>query len=566
MFSLRERVSQDTNATECDDTAANSRRDTKSRRRMIVALLALAIGGESASAEDPSPLVVPNAPYELIEGDQFVRVSAPIQDPVPTPPVPDAPAAPAETDEKTEASEEKEEASAEETDEEKDEPSLSDLSDRLKAMEEDWDKYQEKLKKESADKKKKPATKIGGRVHADYWNFMSEDPGIGYLEHPDATSPEFGTDPEDRFVFRRVRLEMAGEVPQNMLWRIQVDFNNPATPEIKDVYLGWTNLPLGQDLLFGNQKRPMGLDHLNSSRYNVFAERPLAVEAFNEDARRLGLAMYGYDEASSLHWRYGIYNLENISTDGRYIGDSLQLGAYGRLSASPWYDEVSGGRGYQHLAISGSVCRPDGDATAADSNSNEARFRTRPLARSDSRWLDTGRINGAEWFEQIGFESITNLGAWQITAEYLATFLQRDPLVGASDDVTFHGGYIYISYFLTGEHMVYDRSSGTLGRVKPFENFFLVDRCGGGTGHGWGAWQLALRYDYLDLTDSNVLGGVQNSWTAGLNWHWTPYSKLQMNLVYGSIEDRRPVFDPVLARNFDGGDFWILGTRYQIDF
>lgn len=445
-------------------------------------------------------------------------------------------------------------------------PSLSDLQQRLDAMEKEWTKYQDKLADEKAAKAKKPTTSLGGRIHADYWSFLQDDPGIGYLEHPNSSSPLFGSDPEDRFVFRRIRLELKGEVPQNMLWRFQIDFNNPGAPEYKDVYLGWTNLPLDQDFLIGNQKRPLGLDHLNSSRFNVFAERPMAVEAFNEDARRIGMAMYGYDEDTSLHWRYGLYNLENTSVTGRYVGDSMQLGGYGRVSASPWYDEISDGRGYQHLAIAGSVCRPDGNADSAGTNRNEARFRTRPSARSDSRWIDTGRIDGAEWFEQVGLESITNIGPLQVTGEYLATFLQRDATTGPSDDLAFHGGYVYVSYFLTGEHMPYDRESGTLDRVKPFENFFLVDRCSGGRGHGWGAWQLALRYDYLDLTDSNILGGVEHNWTLGMNWHWTAYSKVQMNLTYGSIEDHAAIVDPVSGDSFTGGDFWILGTRYMIDF
>src|SRR5690606_29472657 len=193
----------------------------------------------------------------------------------------------------------------------------------------------------------------------------------------------------------------------------------------------------------------------------------------------------------------------------------------------------------------------------ADSNENEARFRTRPEARSDSRWLDTGRIGGAQWFEQIGLETITNIGSLQITGEYLATFLQREPLAGPADDLVFHGGYIYASYFLTGEFIPYDRQSGTLDRVVPLESFFLVERCHGGRGHGWGAWQVAARYSTLDLTDSDIQGGVGHSVTLGLNWHWTAYSQLQSNLAFGTIDRREPVFDPELGETFTGGDYAI---------
>ncbi len=267
--------------------------------------------------------------------------------------------------------------------------------------------------------------------------------------------------------------------------------------------------------------------------------------------------------------------LENISTDGRVRGDYNEGGLYGRLAASPWYDDISGGRGYYHCAIAGSVNQTDGDGNFdTDDNANEARFRTRPLARSSSRWWDTNRILGAEGYQQLAAESVLNIGAWQITGEYFGNWLQRDAVnTFAGDDLFFHGGYIFASYFLTGEHVPLDRTSGTIERVRPFENFFVVDRCSGGTGTGWGALAIAFRYDYLDLSDSDIRGGQGHAYTAGLNWYWTAYSKLQTNFVWGQInnagqgrENGGPggVTQPLLAGV--NGDFSILGFRYMLDF
>ncbi len=437
----------------------------------------------------------------------------------------------------------------------------AELNQRLEELETQFQKQADADKAAKDAAKKKPTFKLGGRIHADYWDFMRNSPGIGFFENSNPAAVNFGDDPQDRFLFRRIRLEMSGDIPQNMEWRMQIDFNNPASAEYKDVYFGWNNLPGNNTLLIGNQKRPLGLDHLNSSRYNVFAERPLVVESFNEDARRIGIAMYGHTDDESLHWRYGLYNLENPSTDGRFIGDSLQLGGYGRLSASPWYDDASGGRGYFHYALAGAVAKPDGDNFPGDTNANEGRFRTRPLARSDSRWLDTGRIAGADWYEILALESMLNIGRLQLTGEYMANFMQRDNVTaGTGPDVFFHGFYLYGAYFLTGEHMPYERTTGTLARVKPFENFFLVDRLQGGTGRGWGAWQIAARYDYLDLTDEDIGGGVGQNVTLGLNWYWNAYSKVQTNLIYGDIENRSAV------NGFDSGDYWILGSRFMCDF
>lgn len=438
------------------------------------------------------------------------------------------------------------------------------LEERLERMETSWEEYQEKLDEEAADKKKQPTLDIGGRIHLDQWSFYDSDPGINFLETGDPT-----LDPEDRWVFRRIRLELEGSVPDNMLYRMQIDFNNPSTPEYKDVYLGFDGLPHNQTFLIGNQKRPIGLDHLNSSRHNVFAERPLAVEAFNEDARRLGAAMHGYSDDEVINWHYGVFLLENTSTTGRVIGDYDEAGLYARVAASPWYDEISGGRGYYHAAIAGSINQTDGDGSIDDDqNDNEARFRTRPLARSDSRWWNTNRILGADNYEQLAFESMLNIGSFQLTAEYIGNWVQRDPLGGFSgDDLQFHGGYVFVNYFLTGEYIPLDRKSGTIGRVKPLENFFIVERCRGGIGKGMGALSVGLRYDYLDLVSSDIQGGVGDAWTLGVNWYWTAYSKLQTNLTWGEIDQagEGQAQSPGLAPDVSG-DFGVLGMRYMIDF
>ncbi|MCA9133066.1 MAG: ATPase [Planctomycetales bacterium] len=433
------------------------------------------------------------------------------------------------------------------------------LEKRVKELEE---QFAEAAKEEKEAKEKNKASyKLGGRIHLDYWNFLDNDPGIGFLENSDPTAADYGMDPEDRLLFRRVRLELSGDVYQNMLWRIQVDFNNPSLPEYKDVYLGWTNLPGNHTLILGNQKRPLGLDPLDSSRFTVFMERPLVTEAFNEDARRIGACMYGYTDDEALSWQYGLFSLENTTASGRLIGDSLQAGGYGRLVSSPWYDAASDGRGYIHWALAGAVAQPDGDNLPGSSTSNEARFRTRPEGRTDARWLDTGRIAGAEWYEVLAVENIVNLGQFQFTGEYMVNFLQRDnTTAGTGQDLFLHGFYVQAAYFLTGEYMPYSRTSGTLDRVKPYENFFLVDRSGGGVGRGWGAWQIAARYDYLDLTDQDIAGGVEQNYTLGVNWYWNSHSKVQTNLIFGDVRDRRPV------NGFDGGDFAILGTRFMCDF
>ncbi|MCH7688400.1 MAG: hypothetical protein IH899_17250 [Planctomycetes bacterium] len=251
--------------------------------------------------------------------------------------------------------------------------------------------------------------------------------------------------------------------------------------------------------------------------------------------------------------------MKNLVRDGDVVGDSRQYSFNARLSSSPWYE--CDGSNYFHWAVSGMFARPDGDVDPNDTNANLGRFRTRAELRSDTRWLDTGAIAGAEAYEILGLESILNVGPLQLVGEYQFNWLQRDNTTpGTGPDVFFHGAYVYIAYMLTGEHVPYHRKSGTIGRVKPYRNFSFTDRCCGNEAKGWGAWQIALRYSYLDLTDQDILGGVENNLTFGLVWYQNAYTSLQFNAIYGDIRDHSPV------GGFSDGHFTALGTRLRVDF
>ncbi len=382
---------------------------------------------------------------------------------------------------------------------------------------------------------------LSGRIHLDYWTFPGVDDSLFPLE---------SGDPQDRFLFRRLRFGVKGDIDDNMLYKIEMEFAEPSEPQFRDAYIGFKDLPVLQQLLIGNQKRPYGLDHLESSRFIIFIERPFIVEAFNQDARRLGICSWGVSEDERYNWRFGVFNMRNIQGLGDYVDDHYQLELAGRLATTAWYDETSGGRGYAHFAIAGSLGSPDG----ADPVENEARYRTRPEARTSNRWLDTGRIAGAESTALLALESVLNFGALQIGGEYQNLNVNRS--AGFGNNVDFGGGYVYASYFLTGEHIPWNREEGISDRVIPFENFFCVQDCDGCRRKGLGAWQVAVRYSHADLTDEDIIGGVGDSVTAGLNWHWNPYARMQFNYIWGDINR-----DPTAS-----GQYSIFGVRFMVDF
>jgi len=68
---------------------------------------------------------------------------------------------------------------------------------------------------------------------------------------------------------------------------------------------------------------------------------------------------------------------------------------------------------------------------------------------------------------------------------------------------------------------------------------------------------LAARYSTVDLSDSDIKGGEEQNFTAGLNWYLNPNTRLMFNYVYADLEKRADVKDD---------DINVFQARFQVDF
>ncbi len=304
----------------------------------------------------------------------------------------------------------------------------------------------------------RPTAQAFGRVHLESLKFANDSPGIGYFENPLT-----GTAPEDRIQFRRIRIGVQGDILDDGIYRVELDFGDPSRSTFRDVYAGFEHLPILQTLLIGNQKRALGLDAWNSNRHVLFLERPLAVNAFNPNFRRIGVQSLGHSADDSVNWQFGIFELKDLKNIGKYIGNKSQTSYNARVSTTPWYDEVSGGRGYVHLGVSNMYATTDPDASPLTTDVNLSRFGAKPELQTSSEWIDTGTILGGSSYNVTGLESVLNVGSFQMTGEYLTTTVNRRN----NSNLNFQGGYVQAAYFLTGEHEPWDREAGRLARPKP---------------------------------------------------------------------------------------------------
>ena len=160
-----------------------------------------------------------------------------------------------------------------------------------------------------------------------------------------------------------------------------------------------------------------------------------------------------------------------------------------------------------------------------------------------------------------GVETAVVWGPLTVEAEYDGTWIQdtQFPITPTPVDrgtTFFHGGYVTVMYFLTGEHSVYNRHTGVFEGVSPLENAFWVQN-GSGTCGGCGAWQLAFRYNTVDLNDDGINGGELNSFTFGINWYLNPNAKVQFNY---DLTQRGEV------KTVEPGDINSFGLRFAYFF
>jgi phosphate-selective porin OprO/OprP len=157
----------------------------------------------------------------------------------------------------------------------------------------------------------------------------------------------------------------------------------------------------------------------------------------------------------------------------------------------------------------------------------------------------------------------------QLKAEGTTPF---NPGILAPVDPTYDGWYVDASWYLTGETRNYEAAEGIFGRTKVKRPVF-----GGDGGRGWGAWQIAGRYDVINLGDKGAAidaaygcseCGDQETWLVALNWLLTDYTAIKLNVtqskITGGNNAPRGSLDG-FNRN-DGADITGVGVRMQVDW
>jgi len=353
-----------------------------------------------------------------------------------------------------------------------------------------------------------------------------------------------GYDYNNGTAFRRARIGFEGTALKWWNYRVEVDFAGNAV-NITDAYLQYSKIPKTL-LTLGQHKAPFGLESNNSDNYNVFLERGMFTNAFGNVGaeRRIGISA-AYAPHENLNLAIGLFgdNESIIRSSSAPVTDTPDesWGVNGRATWEPLFEPGK----IVHLGLSGYY------RTALKSGDTEdaVRLSDRPNVRVDNGNIaDSGVITDVKSLRYAGAEAATVFGPLTLAGEVGRLWLDRRGL----SNKAFTGFYGYAAYMLTGETRPF--RAGNFDRVRPFKELGK---------DGLGAFEVALRYDSIDLSNTPVLARIGNeasSITLGLNWYFNPYAKLMFNWVHFS-GDNTPL-DPIGSKT--EGD--ALATRLHFDF
>ncbi len=413
----------------------------------------------------------------------------------------------------------------------------------------------EKLEAQAAAAKKKSAggmsAKVGGQMFWD-WTLYDQDAGSKLLP---GTGGVYG-DQENGSEARAVRVSMKGSGFDVFDYAIEMDFADRGQIAFKSTYLQINELPILGHVRAGFFKEPFALEELTHDRFTTFTEPNMANGAFSV-SRRTGVMAFNQSENERLLWQIGVFSTNEDGTDSDhdqppyFEDDRGGTAVTMRLCGTPWYDEATNGRGLVHTGIAYSY---------RDVANGSHRFSVRPEDHLGDAVLDTTFFN-IDNYEMLNIQTALVYGPFSMQAEYIT--VATDGIL-ANPSNTLDGGYVFMSYFLTGENRGYSRSKGAFTRVKPFENFFRVRTEDGSCQTGKGAWEIAYRFSTVDFANGFYWngtaivpggGGNVNNHTFGVNWYLTPYMRVMANLIHSDA-----------FRDNNHGSENIFITRAQIDW
>lgn len=399
-----------------------------------------------------------------------------------------------------------------------------------------------------------PGARIEGPNQRNSMNFIGAvQVGVGAVKQSDVSpaSPDVHSGSE----IRRARIGVQGTAFDDFAYQVEIDLapTGGVASAAKDIYVQYNGFkPFS--ITAGNIKPQTGLEATFSDRSNAqtFLESSQLTTMYaSTGTRNVGLRVNTGGE----HWSgaVGVYG-DDLNNNGVATAGEESFGVHARATWAPIIEKTK----LLHFGID----LVDRGVSTDNTATSQLRVRAQPDSTIDAtRLIDTGNLAFADGVKTVGLESIGQYGPFGYQSEWGQ--MKVDRTTGRPDD-TFSGGYFSLNWFLTGESRSYDGRTGLITRFSPKNNFDPKM-------HKWGAFEVAARFDELDLnSDKNdaagatllgVRGGEEKNFTAELNWYWNPWFRIMLDYVHADAKNRTNALPGPGA--LEGEKLDLIGLRVQ---
>ncbi len=362
----------------------------------------------------------------------------------------------------------------------------------------------------------------------------------------------------DTFLFRKVRPYIEGTFDNIYDFRLMPDFGGGKAIIVDAFVAGrfqsWLTVQAGKF------KGPVGLERLQPDQFNRFMELGLPSDLVPN--RDLGVQVGGDFLGGTVSYAVGLFDgvSDGTSTDANASPDQDNDGKKdieARLFSQPFIRSDNPYlRGFG-FGVGGTYVNSTGSATntllptyKTSSQQNFFTYRTGATAT----YADGRR-------ERLSPQLFYYGGSLGVLAEYVKVDQDVSRQVTAAErrsaELNNSAWQFMVSYFLTGEQASYN-------------NFVAKSTFEPGR-QGWGAWEIAARFEELRIDNAAFLGGAASfadpaaspraaiAYGIGLNWYLTQYVKLMLNY-------ERTRFDGGAALGADRPDENALMLRFMLAF
>jgi len=328
---------------------------------------------------------------------------------------------------------------------------------------------------------------IGGRLHTTLTHHSDE-----------ALTSD---DPINGTEIRRARIYLKGHFYKKFGYMAEVDFGGDST-SVKD-FFGTYEPNKNWVFTYGNQKHAFSQEVQESSNDIMFAERSLvyglSVPYFD---RAIGVNLKAMGETWNVQGGfYGDGMKEHTDDGGREKSEGKGFAVRGTWNPILEKDRMlmlGANYGYRKISDDGKI-----------NNNKSPSFAYETTNMSSLKLINSGTITGFNDVQMGILELSAMNGPFSFQSEFAKGTVNRDD--GLSDyDVSAY--YVQAGWTLTGETRSFKATDGEFKRLKP-SKAFDPDK---GT---WGAWEVALRHDGIDLNDAGITGGDAKRVTLNLNWY-----------------------------------------------